>query len=190
MTNPLTTKMLAIGLTSLLGGAGLTLGPEVAAEMIGATDPASLPLAEAAQDADEAIDEGAGHGRSAAAHARRDASRNDRAEGHGRSAAAHARRDAFRAERAEARAARRAILADRPAPGEGPRGLSPEAREAMRELRPSRAASPDRARGRGAERGAPAHAHRPEAERTGRRGAPDHGSSSGRGPGAMARGGR
>lgn len=174
MTNPLTAKLLALGLSGLLGGAGLALGPEITPEIVNAAanvdaiETVELPEPVAAYLEDEGIEslkdlepmmgamaeDDVSAERREAAHARRDA----RAEAREARLAARAEaREARRAEHAETREARRAILDARPAPGEGRRGLSAEAREAMRELRRG---GPDRAeRAERAERGAPDHAH-------------------------------
>lgn len=122
----LTTKALILGLSSILGGTGIALGTEHVAEA--APMEHILPSTDAPK-------------RSAEAHSRRDA----RAEAR---KTRHAERESLREDR---RAARSAILADRPEPGEGRRGLTREAREAMREL-----ARNTRRNGNPARRGPPA----------------------------------
>ncbi len=190
MTNPLTSKLLALGLSGVLGGAGLALGPEITPALLEAAADQELlevsaPLA--AMLDEEGLDAGDLESMlTAAGEAEGDEAAE--ADHHARREAAHARVAARKAERgergmtAEARAARRAILADRPEAGEGRRGLDAEARSNLRALRPAHAVEASESAGRArAER--PERAERPAAnERSARaerpeaseRGAPGH----------------
>lgn len=143
----LTTKALVLGLSSILGGTGVALGSEHFDNSgIELAAPSTLVATESVVHEVEAEEESESHGRSIAAHERRTARAAERA-------IKHEERKTLRDER---RAAQSAILADRAAPGEGPRGPSPEARRAMRELAPGRAISRERRSERSARRGPPA----------------------------------
>lgn len=125
----LASKLLTLGVLAALGGAGISMSPTASAKLAtlaGAPSEAAAPIS-VSVEADETT------------LATLADPMDEEVEAIGESGArelAHARRDAFRELSSSARAAREAI--ERPAPGEGARGLDAADREAMRAIRVAR----------------------------------------------------